>query len=308
VKNIARLALFFSLSFAALFLSAALVRYLNIRIDAVRFLPSRPERVLEELFAAVQWALPMAVYLSLLLSVSYASRRHISMILSMFCLLILGAAFSVGVSIGSGSLSQVPDSVKTPKMLGSPGLILTQADNVMVLLQDPAEVRGSRVVSILGRPLIYQETPAGPNNTILTLPPVPLRTGSAWFLQSLLIDFSLSARQFAGRFSEGLIPFLIYTGALMFLLVSLRFIMDLSNWPLANLFLGALAFRGVLSLETFLNTEEVRNLLGPFLAEYVPAPFVTPLGFCTLGAVICLYTGLLWLARLVKRRNDEAET
>ncbi|GHV40279.1 hypothetical protein AGMMS49546_13860 [Spirochaetia bacterium] len=296
--------LFFSLCFAALFLTAVLVRYLHIRIDAVRFLPPQPERTLEELLNAVRWALPVTVYFTLLLSLSYSSRRHISVILSIIFLVILASAFSAGISLGTGSLARIPSPPRDPKILGYPGLILTQADNVIVLLRDPTEQGGSRVVSIPDRPLIYQQTPIGPNNTILSLPPAPFRASMAWFLQSLTIDLSLTGRQFALRFSQGIVSFLIYGASLIFLLASLRFILDLSNWPLANLFLGALAYRGILALETFLNMEEVQEFLASFLGSRVPSPFITPLGFCALAFLICLYTGLNWLAR---RRNDDGD-
>jgi hypothetical protein len=302
VRNIARLALFFSLCFVVLFLAAVIVRYLHIRIDAIRFLSPKPEQILQDLLNAIQWALPVAVYFSLLLSLSYSSRRHISIILSIIFLVILAGAFSTGISLGTEGLTRIPPFQKAPKILGYPGLILNQADNVMVLLRGPAEPGGSRVVSLPDQPLIYQQVPIGPNNTILSLPPAPFRASMAWFLQSLTIDFSLTGRQFALRFSEGLISFLIYGGSLIFLLASLRFILDLSNWPLANLFLGALAYRGILALETFLNTEEIQEFLASFLGNHIPVPFITPMCFCALAVLICLYTGLNRLAR--RRGND----
>jgi hypothetical protein len=167
----------------------------------------------------------------------------------------------------------------------------------MVVLGDPANIRSSRVVSIPGRPLIYQEVPSGPNNTVLALPPAPFRNGGASFLNGLSIDFSLVSGQFDARLNDGLIPFGLYTGALILLLASLRFVLDLSSWPLANLFLGAVAFRGVLALETFIDSREIQDVTRSFLGSRAPGPWISPLIFCALGLLIILYTALVYLAR-----------
>jgi hypothetical protein len=106
------------------------------------------------------------------------------------------------------------------------------------------------------------------------------------------------------RVSQGMKSFLIYEGALIFLLTSLRFVLDLSNWPLANLFLGALAFRGILTLEKFLNGGDVQKLLSSFLGDRIPVSYITPMVFCVFAALICLYTGLNWLTRKIRRAGD----
>jgi hypothetical protein len=167
----------------------------------------------------------------------------------------------------------------------------------MVLLKESGNALGPRVVSLPGRPLFYQEVPIGPNNTALALPAMPFRDEMPWFIQSMLIDFTLTSREFDDKLREGIIPFAIYAGALIFLLASLRFLLDLSSWPLANLFLGALAFRGILALGTFLSTKEVNTLLVSFIGKRLPPAFITPLAFCALGVLVILYTLLVHLAR-----------
>jgi hypothetical protein len=295
MKNVARLVLFFTISFAVVLILTALVRFLQIRIDTIRFLPPQNGRIGEELVTAIRWALSASLYISLLFSLSYTVRRRIFAPAAMLCLFILGAALALGVTVGAEGVSRLAKYMAPAKALGNPGLILTQADNAITLIQDPAE--GPRVVSIPGRPLLYQEVPRGPNNTPISLPPIPFRTASeAWVLQSFSIDFSLASRQLVDRFSQGLFPFLVYTGALVFFLVSLRFIMGLSNWPLANLFLGALVFRGILIMETFLNSLEVQDVLNTFVGDTVPLSYFTPLIFVFLGFLVCLYTFLSYLA------------
>jgi hypothetical protein len=167
----------------------------------------------------------------------------------------------------------------------------------VVLLKESGDALGPRVVSLPGRQLFYQEVPMGPNNTVLALPVMPFRDETPWFIQSMFIDFALTAREFEDTLREGYIPFAIYAGALIFLLASLRFLFDLSSWPLANLFLGALAFRGILALDTFLGTKEVNTFLVSFIGQRLPAPYITPLAYCALGVLVILYTLLVHLAR-----------
>jgi hypothetical protein len=131
----------------------------------------------------------------------------------------------------------------------------------------------------------------------LALPPIPFRRETASFSAGILADISLSARQFDRRLQDGLIPFAVYTASLVFLLVSLRFILDFSRWPLANLFLGALGFRGILALEAFVNTGEVQGFIASLAGDDVPRPLISPGIFCGLGLLIMLYTVLVYFAR-----------
>jgi hypothetical protein len=309
VKNIARLVLFFSLGFAVLFLLSAALRYLHLQIDGIRILSTPPPMGAPEFTAALRWALSLTLYFSLLFGLSYAARlntgpsageRRLPAPLAMVCLFILALAFSGGAALGLERLGVSLPGLS--RLLGGPGLTLTRGDTTVVLLRGPAENRGPRVVAIPGRPLLYQEQPLGPNNTVLSLPPVPFRDEAPWFLRSLAIDFSLTGRQLEARLREGLVSFLMYAGALIFLLVSLGFIFKLSNWPLANLFLGCLAFRGILAAETFLNSPEIQELFASFLGNRLPLSYTVPLVFCLFGVLVNLYTFLVFLAR---RRTDE---
>jgi hypothetical protein len=316
MKNLARLTLFFTLSFALVFLFAGALRFLHIRIDGVRLLPFQARLLLSDGLSAARWALPLALYASLLGGLSYAARlsagllgrirRPIAAPQTMLCLFVLSLALSGGISLGLERLEGMAPAQDTLRPLGGPGLLLSQGDASIVLLRGPEESRGPRAAAIPGRPLLYQEQPAGPNNTIPGLPPVPFRVQGPWFLRSISIDFSLTARHFESLLQEGLRPFFIYAGALVFLLVSLGFIQKLSKWPLANLFLGCLAFRGVLAAETFLNSPEIQDLLASFLGDRFPLPtaWTVPLIFCLFGVLLNLYTFLVFLIK--RQTNEEA--
>jgi hypothetical protein len=302
VKNIARLALFFSCFFIIIFVLSTLTRYLHIRIEAVRLLPLQSETALPQLIAAARWAAPFTLYFTLLFALSFSARNRITAPVSIFFLVILAGGFTIAVLTGMERGGFLPAARDTGKPLGGPGLVLSQQDTVVVLIKGPAETRGPRIVSIPGRPLIYQEEPVGPNNTVLALPPIPFRDDAPWFLRSASIDFSLAGERFGNFFKQGIVPFLVYFLPLALLLTSLFFIFRISSWPLANLFLGFLAFRGILAAETFVNSPEIQDMFGSFFGTRVPLPLVVPLLFAALAVLVNLYSFLVFLAR---KRGDE---
>ncbi|MDR0475769.1 MAG: hypothetical protein LBH43_19130 [Treponema sp.] len=304
MKKFARLALFFTFSFVILFLAGAVFRFLGLRLQWMRLLPQEPETVLSLLVAAAHWALPLSLYGSLLFGLNFAARERMFSPGVVALLIVLSLGFSTGASLGLLRLGQVPPAHVEQKPLGGEGLILNQANTTLVLLKGPEDPRGPRVTAIPGRPLLYHAAPTGPNNTVLGLPPLSLGGKSPWFLESMAIDLQLSAAQMANRLATGLLPFLIYTGALIVFLVSLLFVFKLSAWPLANLFLGCLAFRGILALETFLNSPEMQDAFGAFLGNRLAASLTVSLIFCFIGLLVYLYSILVYLS---KRRSYEED-
>ena len=307
MKNFAKLILFFSVCFAFFFFAAVFLKFLSSWVDMIRTIPVAP--VPGEDAAAIAWtALPVALYLSVLFALSYSARRKIPVPLAIICIFILGSIFTFGSSLGIDRAETVGPAIKpVPAIRGGPGLILSQSENTMILLKNSDDTRGSRVVSIPGKPLIYQEVPMGPNNTIIRLPPLPFRDETPWFIQSLNIDFSLSSAELKSRFTENWISFAAYAFSLVYLLASLRFVLELSRWHLANLFIGALVFRLILALETFINAGEINALIGSFLGKRAPPEFVTPLVFCALGILIIIYTLLARIARSFGAQSSDAK-
>ena len=275
-----------------------------LRIQLMRDLLQGPETVLTVLIISARWALSLALYGSLLLSLSYAARRKIFQPITVICLCVLSLVFSYGISMGLEHWSYVPPAQSSAAPLGEAGLILNQVNTSVVLLKGPRELRGPRVAVIPGQPLLYQAQPLGPNNTVLSLPPLQLGNESPWFLSSIAIDLRLSGGQIEGQFAGGLMQFLIYPGALIFFLCSLGFVLKLSAWPMANLFLGSLAFRGALALETFFNSPEMQDVFESFLRNRIPPPLTVPLIFCALAVLIYIYSILVFLA---KRQSNEED-
>ena len=305
MKNFAKLTLLFSLSFSILFSAALLLRFLSTWIDIARAIPVV---VLPGQDAAdLAWrALPAALYLTILLILSYSARRKISFPLTLFCTLAMASIFTIGVAAGLDRAENLRPVLRPASPIqAGPGLILSRLNNYIILLRDTSDIQGPRLVSIPDQPFIYQEIPRGPNNTILGLPAISFGNEPPWFIRSLNMDFSLNAEEMRSRFEYNFNYFAVYIFSLILLLGSLRFLLELSNWPLANIFLGALVFRGILALEIFLNSREINALIGSFLGGILPSMLITPLVFSGLSALLIIYTMLSRLARktVSKRRR-----
>ena len=303
MKSIARLTLFFSLTFFAFFLAAIVLNYIASLIELARIIPAGVGS--GEAAKAFWAALPAALYLSILLTTSYSARKNIPIKFAIVAICSLACIFTAGFSLGINRIGAIEAIFKpVVEIEAEPGLILSQSRTRIVLLKESSDVLGPRLVSIPGQPFVYQELPVGPFNTILSLPALSFGNDTPWFVKSVAIDLSLSAREFKERLENNYLYFAAYAFSLILLLSSLRFIMELSVWPLANIFFGALVFRGILALESFLNADEITSLIGSFLGGRVPPVFITPLAFTALGILVILYTLLSSVARHERRDKD----
>ena len=289
-----------------------LFRLLGLWIDSVRLISTVFEPS-ELLLNAVMMALPAALFFSILLTLSYTVRRKIPAFFSIFFIVLFSGVFTFGffmaieriqtLDLSFGASNRLSENLRSKK-----GLIISRQDMAVVLLsEDNTANRNSlglsdfpRVVSFPERSLIYQEAALGPNTSI---PPLPFADRTPWLVRSILIDFTITAREFHARYSKGLISLGIYGLSLIFLLASLRFILDLCSWPLANIFLGAVVFRLVLSLGVFLNTPEALVFVNTFLQNRIPNPLIAPAVFCVLGSLILVYTFLIFIARSKRKKN-----
>jgi hypothetical protein len=301
VKSLAKLALFFSLGFAVLFLISTGLRFLAIRVEWVRTLSLERETLLVELITAARWALTLTLYSGILFGLNYAARNRVFAPVSILCIIALTMGFVYGIGQALESWENVPPARTPTQSLGGPGVILsnnaTSQGTALVLLQGSAQPGGARVVATPGRPLLYQAEFAGRDQALTSLPPAPFSDDNPWFIKSLSIDLRLSAGNLQRRLNEGLIPFMIYAGALIFFLCSCMFIHKISVWPLANLFLGCLAFRGVLALEIFFNSPEMQEVFDSFLQRRLPVSLAVPLIFAAVGLLVYLYSFLVFLTR-----------
>jgi hypothetical protein len=306
MKSITRLILVFTLSFIVSYILFVLIKILGLWIEALRITSSIVNHW--EFISAAQWAVPGALYLSLLAALSYSVRKDFPAVPSMLLIGVLALGFTAGLFVGLDRAVLIPSSTRSNSglqdiRLGGPGMLLSEENFTVVLLNDPKELRGARVVSIPSKPLIYQDDPTGPENNPLERPPVPFHDESVYFIESMSIDFTLTAMNLMTRLKQNFLLFLFYTGALILLLVSCRFILQLSLWPLANLFLAALAYRGILALDTYLYKPEILNSVGSFLQNRIPGDLINSCIFVIMALIIMLFNALVSAAR--HRRTDE---
>jgi hypothetical protein len=294
VKNLARLVLFFSNTFILSLLVILGIRFLFSWIEAVCAIPAQSVEPVAVLVAAAKASLSAAIYCAVLLSLSYTVRYAMPAAFSISLVFLLTFAFSFAFSMLLNRLEAVESTaIATHKTLGETGLRLQSADVTIVIIGDPANAASPRVVAMPDRPLIFQETPL-PSQSI---PSAPFHKANSWFMTSLGLDFSLVSEQLFARLQSGLFFFCIYLFSLALLLSSCRFIFEISTWSLANLFFGALVFRGILSFEVFLDSEETQSLIGFFVGRLIPSGFISPTVYTGMALLVITYTLLVNVAR-----------
>ncbi|MDR2633010.1 MAG: hypothetical protein LBC51_05220 [Treponema sp.] len=289
MKNILRLVFVFSLSFAVLFVVFLVMHWLQSRLDPAMQSEGR-----------LLWisVLPITIYGAMLLGLRYTIRVSIPIPLAILSLVILGLLCTGGLALGISRFTMPAYSRATLFSLGKPGLLLSMPDKAVVLLYDPQDPSSPQVLSLPGKPLVYLHTPQEGNSPRrLAAPLVSFRTASPPFLQGILNDFASTAAQLQTRLNLGFVPFMIYIGALIVLLSSVRFICTLGAWPLANLCVRILVFRGVLALEAFLNTPRIQRDLLSLLGSRLPQSLLSPVLLYTLGLLFILSALILHLIR-----------
>jgi hypothetical protein len=292
------LLLFFSIVFILSLLIVSGIRFLFVWIEAVRMIPARGVEPVAAFIAALRASLSTAIYCAALLSLSYAARRIMPVAFSIFLVFLLTVVFSLALSLALYRLEAVESTVTAAhKTLGEPGLRLKSGEVTIVVVGEPSNTASPRVVAMPDRALIYQETPQLLQNGPPILPLVSFFSGNSWFMTSLGLDFGIVSEQLIARLNSGIFSFGIYLLSLALLLSSCRFIFDFSSWPMANLFLGVLIFRGLLAFEVFLDSEEIQNLISFFVGRLMPSGFISPTIYTGIAFLIILNTLLAGAAR-----------
>jgi hypothetical protein len=307
MKNYARFLIFFGLCFPILFVTAVGITFLHVWIDAVGNVPVKSGILLNEIIKSGYWALPFALYITIVFSVNEGRRHKVAWPLVFVSAAVLASVFTFVISKGLSSASAMPAPplATNHTTLGRQGLLLSRPGTVITLLDHPSNASGSRVVALKDRELIYQKVPVGADGKIISLPPIPFHYASFWLSTLIVSDLSVSGRFIADRFNEGLVPYFAWTLALIVLLVSLGLVFEFTHWPLANIFLGLLIFRGVLAFEVFLNSDKIMEYLREFTRGAVPDALITPIIFTALSALILVYSFLIFLSRVTSGANTK---
>ncbi|GBU26684.1 hypothetical protein R84B8_00194 [Treponema sp. R8-4-B8] len=304
MRKLAKLTIFFSLVFIIIFTVVTGIRFLSLRVDWAKNLPPKPETSLTLLITAAHWALTVALFLSIVIALNYSIRKSFFALMSLICVMLLSFLFSFGISTALDQWRSVPPAKSSGIALGGKGLILSNTLNknetAVILLNGASDPLGPRVVAIPNQPLAFQRSASAD----FDLPPVPFGDDAPWFLKDIEIDIRLNAEMFQRKFSQGFLPYLIYVGSLIYLLCSLGYVLKFSAWPLANLFLSILAFRGILALNTFFNSQEMQMITASFLDNRIPVVYALPFVFLGFGTLVNLYSLLAFAA---KRRVDDGD-
>ncbi|MDR2397639.1 MAG: hypothetical protein LBD74_02640 [Spirochaetaceae bacterium] len=291
MKHTLRVAVVFSIGFASLFIIAMLIQWLYIRLE-----PTMPEG--KFLGMAV---LPLTLYGGILLTLRYTVRVGVPILQAVITVAILALGWSGVLVLGLERLTLPAHSQNTVLNLGSPGLILARSDKAQIFLPDPHNLQTPLVFAGIGPGLVYEATPDEETfQKGLGYPLVSFRTEVPAFLQGILRDLASTATQFRSRLNQGFPAFMLYAGGLILVLSSLRCFFTLGAWPLANLGIGILVFRGVLALEALLNMPRTQRNLFLLSGSLIPQALLSPLILYALGILLLLYTGV---SVLVKQRR-----
>jgi hypothetical protein len=303
VRKLAKTIVFFSLSFIIVFVIVSCFKFLSLWVEWAKRLPPQPESSYTLFLAAAHWALSLSLFSSIVLSMNYVVRKGYFALTSIICVMALSFVFCYGASYALEKFKRMPLTHSSGVPLGGKGVILSNSINrnttAVVLLNGVAEPHGPRVVSVPGQPLVFQPSASGN----FELPPVPFGDDTPEFFRSLSIDIRLNAEMFQQKFAQGFDSYLFFVGALIFMLTSLGYAMKFSAWPLANLFLCTLAFRGILAFNTFFNSAEMQEKAASLLENRFPVSSALPLLFLGFGALLLVYS---FLTFALKRRDDDA--
>jgi hypothetical protein len=120
-------------------------------------------------------------------------------------------------------------------------------------------------------------------------------------LASISTDLNASAQRLSSTLKAGVLVLLAYSCALALFLSSFGILSGATRWPMADLALCALAFRGALIFEGIVSSPSVARLVMNGKLG-IPEPFIAPtiLGTCGLVIYVGGFVAHLAIGRIEK--------
>lgn len=308
MRAVARLSLFYFFIFLFFLLAGTSVSVMGKWLEAAQALGASSIPLLASIFDAFSEHIHPAAYGSALLVLTTAARRGLSSfvtgmtVLVLVCLSLFSFTYGARTFAEAGRESTLSAS---SKKLSSEGLLVDIGATTFAFTGKSGsyetgtavEIRASEKLSVIaarnaadrirrdGR--ISPFAPAADRHSIVA---------------SLHRDFKENSARLTEAFDSGWAVLLAYSFALALLLSSFSPLSGATRWPVADLALCALAFRGVLVFERIASSGPVLRFFagkGFGIAE----PFVAPalLGVC--GFILASGGSLLRFARRGSERN-----
>lgn len=274
MKSIPRLILLIFAIFMGIFLWSFGIAYLyELDTKAVQYPPGILR--LHEFTASYFWMiLVITIYSTTLIGVNYSVRRNIPALIAIPLILI----FCTGISITAAFLHERSTPILTidqpvsSNIAIQPGTIFIRGSDKQIVLDNP---KGPYIITEL----------------------LPKTSG---IIDSLIDDATMLGRHFSEFWSLGYMPFVIFLAFILYFLTSLRPIVNLSEWPLANLLTGLLLIRFSLWIQNFLLSEQIVQIVTTLGGSLLPAfviPYMGLLPLFLLGSILHVFAILLFLSK-----------
>lgn len=303
MKSVARLILFFSITFILLLLVSGTLLFFSQWIQNSFRVPVQGFAAGNELFWALKKALSFTLHGTLLLSLSYSVRKSVGALPTLLILTLGGTLLTAGITEGLRTLSASPASAAllsmayTPRTLGESGLIrayTTESGSTIQAVLSGAGEAGGNLIAMEGTNTLRRIDFPAPGTVVWKN---PFDRGSIGVSRTLEGELFLSSDRFFHRADQGWLSILMVAGTLSLFLASFQFILRLTAWPLANLFLGALLFRFLVLLEQGIYSEEATQFMGALSRFLLPESLMAPVALLALAVLLNTYTLLLYLSQ-----------
>lgn len=305
VKNAVRLFLFYAIAFLFFLLMGTGVSTMRAWMESAFGIPPRSISMYNTLLYFLGASLPAAVFGAALLALPGGGHRGRGPALTGIVVFILSAASLIGVTSATSVLrrSSIPSSRETNmRVLGGEGLIVDYSEAQLVYLEEPGKGLGNAVVSVEGAPLRTMKS--GEAQALVKRMREQSSFGPSLETPATFLSLDRAFTGIAHRLSlaaqQDFVSLLCYACAVALLLASFSPFAGTTSWPLADLVLCAVFYRGVLELDGFAASGPVIRFVSS-LRLGVPEAYLAPAMLGVVGALISL-SGLL--VRLLRGKKE----